>query len=190
MKNQLKLGIEITLLDKNGNIKYHLAKEADTLLKQFGTLLAGRLFKYYSVCKDVTGADASPTWNGFYSSDFGVNAAAGDDTTGLVAGSGDTIVTYTDFKLETQIPHSASGLYYPVMQITKDSPAEGHESITRLFENRGVGDITIKEIGLIYYCVTQWSGSPHMLIARDVITPVTLAPTDVMNTKYIISWLP
>ena len=189
MKNQLTLGIEITLQDKDGNIKYHLAKPADTLLKQFGTLLAGRLFKFYSTCKDTDGNVQTPPWNGFYQPGyFGVNAAAGDDITGLVAGSDDTAVTYNDYNLATKIPHSASGLYYPVTQISKDSPAEGHESVTRLFENRGAVDIVVKEIGLIY--MTNPGSQINYMIARDVITPVTLAPTDIMNTKYIISWLP
>jgi hypothetical protein len=335
MKNQLKLGIEITLLDNNGNIKYHVAKEADTFLKQFGTLLAGRLFKFYSTCKDTNGNDQTPPWNGFSAPGyFGVNAYAGDDNSGLLAGSNggsdvtdssyasassvsagvyvaagafdniistsppyrwaattiptplapewlkqdfgagnektiiqytlnnggvgpgevckdwtfegsnddlnwdvlDTqtdqypvtrtvyqfdnttayryyrilitaingsspcsiwememmefgpLVNYNDYSLSSKIPHNASGLYYPVMQITKDSPTEGHESVTRLFENRGVVDITIREIGLVY--ITYDVPHVNYMIARDAITPVTLAPTDVMNTKYIISWLP
>lgn len=337
MKNQLTLGIEITLLDKDGNVKYHMAKEADTFLKQFGTLLAGRLFKFYSTCKDTNGNDQTPPWNGFGAPGyFGVNAYAGDDTSGILAGSNggsdvtnstyasassthpsvvgpgggfdniidvggggihrwvsnalpslgspewlkqdfgagneqkiiqytlsnggngpnevikdwtfegsnddstwdvlDTqtsqmpilktvyqfdnstayryyrilitainggsnaaiyememmdfgpLVNYNDYCLSSKIPHSASGLYYPVMQISKDSPAAGSESVTRLFENRGVVDITVREIGLVY--ITLDIPHTNYLIARDAITPVTLAPTDVMNTKYIISWLP
>lgn len=336
MKNQLELGIDITLLDKNGNVKYHIAKKADTLLKQFGTLLAGRLFKYYSTCKDTDGNPQIPQWNGFGAPGyFGVNAYAGDDNSGLLAGNGSSIpadltntsyasassfattgyeadkafdnipgvpggnrwasagtfsgpewlkqdfgagnektivkytlsnnglgteiardwtfegsnddstwdtldtqtgqnpdnltvytfsnstayryyriyitaknvsgnpvsigememmeagptpVSYTDYCLAAKISHSISGLYYPVMQVSKDSPSEGHETVTRLFENRGAIDIEVNEIGLVYIT----GDIPHVkyMIARDIITPVTLAPTDVMNTKYIISWLP
>lgn len=143
MSKLIKLKYEVEVRDKLGKIKYREAKDADTLLSNFGEFFDKSVFqlgsKIYAgggipfTVKNIFNLDLTYTINA--NSPFVSVGEEALDITGLIVGSGDTAVTYSDYKLKTKIPHCSNGLYYYAQDLALDV-VEGQLVVSREFENR------------------------------------------------------
>jgi hypothetical protein len=147
MSKLIKLKYEIEVRDKLGKVKHHEAKDADTLLSNFGEFFDKSVFKLGSVgyygggipftVKDVFGTDHTLPINA--NSSFVSAGEEGFDLSGLIVGAGNTPVTYSDYRLKGKIPHSGNYLYYYAQDIATEI-VEGQFVVSREFENRnGIG---------------------------------------------------
>ena len=199
-KPNLSVEYEITVRDKNGKVIEHRREESKSLVKNFLLLLnAGFRISTSSVVD--TGGTARNTgagygwhrwYHGSYSSIDGYGgwsalAGAGDDTFGIVVGTGDTPVTADDYNLASKIAHGTdagqlsyneSVLYDPVVTGTAV-----RQEFRRQFTNNSGADITVKEIGLIVK--TNYDNYLVMII-RDVITPLTIPDGGKSMIRYYI----
>lgn len=127
------------------------------------------------------------------------NAPAGDDSYGLVVGSGTKAVEMGDYNLEAKIPHgTASGqVEYSetIVEGTTTYDNKAQRKIKRTFTNSGPDPVTISEFGLVvyhYYRVWDNGGSRRQgpvrfMILRELIDPpVTLNPGDMLTIELIL----
>lgn len=93
---------------------------------------------------------------------------------GLVIGSGTTPPTIDDYKMENAITTNlnAGGVTRSFNANTSNSSL----TVVQPIVNRGANTITISEIGLF----ARYDGASNgcILLSRDVITPVTIAPNE------------
>ena len=88
-------------------------------------------------------------------------------------GTGDTQVTYGDYKLDNIIALPQSN--YNVVDIKDENGEEIGLSLKVLCDNTTGSDVTIKEIGVYSGCNTQTSNGIPFLVMREVLnTPVTV----------------
>jgi len=124
-------------------------KETNTLTKNFYAFLrcamqdadtpvttVGGTIK---VCEEPSGINATFMF---------VAAPAGNDSRGMVVGTGTTSPTRTDYNIESKIEHGTDSgqLYYYACEVTH---SDDYVEITRTFGNESGADITIREIGII-----------------------------------------
>lgn len=108
-----------------------------------------------------------------------VDAAAGDDTYGIVIGSGSTPIDIDDYELETKIAHGsgAGQLDYGVCTI-HNFVVEGDVTtltLKRLYTNKGVSAVSITEVGYIVKTHdNDYLDSANVLQARDIIDEIVL----------------
>jgi hypothetical protein len=119
------------------------------------------------------------------------NAPAGNDTFGIVVGSGSAPVGWSDYNLASKTPHSSTGLAYGSSTYTgiTDEPNGGLFRIVRTFTNNGATPVTITEVGLVLgiHSTNPLLYPAPVLIARDLLsTPVTIAPNATATIRYII----
>ena len=127
---------------------------------------------------NVTGNRNSNAFSG-----AGFSGPAGNDTTGIIVGTGDAAYSFEDFKLDSQIPHGAGAgnlEYYVVARTQGYSDKKWTQTFERTFFNNSPVDITIKEVGLAYRA-QLFSGSTvaTLLLARDVLTTAAQVPAGV-----------
>jgi len=118
-------------------------------------------------------------------SDYRVIAGAGDDSFGIVVGTGTTPPAPDDHSLESKIPHgtSAGQLDYGATGVSTVAVRDNSIFIyiDRTFTNLSGADIDISEVGLITY-TAKW-----LLLARDVFSPpVTVADGAAVTIRYTI----
>lgn len=130
----------------------------------------------YNVCKTT---DGKPS-NGGYSwlrsimpNSLLLKDAPSSPATGvyIVLGTGTTPATAADIKLENVTED------YEIVTQTKDVPLKFSSSImtiTRVIRNTGNAPLTISEVGLYASYANTFTGA--MMLAREVIEPVTLQP--------------
>jgi hypothetical protein len=126
-----------------------------------------------------------------------LEASAGDDTLGIVVGSGSTAVTLNDYNLVSKIPHgtTAGRLSYgasTVQDMNMSNPTLWTFNIIRTFTNNSGAPIDIREIGLIGTYL-RISGTllttDKVMIARDALsTPITLQPNEQALIQYKINF--
>ena len=92
---------------------------------------------------------------------------------GIAIGSGTTAPTIDDFKMENAITTNlnAAGATRSFVADTNNSVI----SLTQPIVNMGESSITVSEVGI--FAAYNTSGA-CMLLSRDVITPVTIAPNE------------
>lgn len=130
----------------------------------------------YAVCKttDNTDAKASNSWlRAIMPSSLLLKDVPSSAATGiyLVLGTGTTPATAADIKLENITEE------YEVVTQTKDLPLKFSSSminITRVIRNTGNAPLTISEVGLYASYANAFTGA--MMLAREVIDPITLQP--------------
>jgi len=129
-------------------------------------------------------------------SPFGLFAPGGDDSFGVVVGSGSTPVSTTDYRLASKILHGAGAgqLDYGTHVVTSSfGSSSSYIDVARSFTNRSGGDVTVRETGLI--ARNLWGGlggqtavDVKFLIARDVLpTPITVKALGSLTVRYRIS---
>jgi len=116
---------------------------------------------------------------------YRVIAEGGDDSYGIVVGTGTTPPTPDDYTLESKIPHGtgAGQLSYGETGVSAVSAKDNniYLYIDRTFTNLSGADIDISEVGLITY-ISRW-----LLIARDVFSPpITVADGAAVTIRYTI----
>ena len=110
---------------------------------------------------------------------------------GLVVGSSDTPNTVNTCAMGAIIPHGnePGQLSYGAMIIDDPRNPSGTNywlfKIIRTFTNNSNESITVKEIGLIVRACDYNDVSTSFLIARDVISPVTVPPDTTLTVRYI-----
>ena len=130
----------------------------------------------YDVCKTTEGKSASasyPWLKQLFSALLPLKNAPSSSATGiyLVLGTGTTPATVADIKLENVTED------YEIVTQTKAIPLKFSSSminITRVIQNTGNAPLTISEVGLYASYANAFTGA--MMLAREVIEPVTLQP--------------
>ena len=111
---------------------------------------------------------------------------------GLVVGSGVTAFDFNDYKLATKIVHgTGSGqLSYGagVLPVLSYETKVWKSSHVRTFTNLSSAEITVNEVGLIWYGYF-FGGPGYMLLLRDILaTPISIASLAVLQGTYDLSY--
>lgn len=130
----------------------------------------------YDVCKTTEGKSASASYSWLkqlFSTLLPLKNVPSSSATGvyLVLGTGTTPATVADIKLENVTED------YEIVTQTKAIPLKFSSSminITRVIQNTGNAPLTISEVGLYASYASAFTGA--MMLAREVIEPVTLQP--------------
>ncbi|CDB79760.1 unknown [Coprococcus sp. CAG:131] len=130
----------------------------------------------YNVCKTTDGKPASGGYSWLRSimpNSLLLKNAPSSSATGvyIVLGTGTTPATAADISLENVTED------YEIITQTKDVPLKFSSSImtiTRVIRNTGNAPLTISEVGLYASYSGGFMGA--MMLAREVIEPVTLQP--------------
>ena len=110
---------------------------------------------------------------------------------GIVVGSSDTPNTVNTYAMGAIIPHGSEPgqLRYGSMIIDNPQNPPGTNywlfKMTRIFLNSSNESITVREIGLIVKTKDFNYTLAYFLIARDVISPVTVPPDATLTVRYI-----
>ncbi|MEM1878101.1 MAG: hypothetical protein QW669_04450, partial [Desulfurococcaceae archaeon] len=110
---------------------------------------------------------------------------------GILIGSNDDPVSYNDYRIKSPIYiHPIAGyIGYSKVEASLETLPDGKEAIVirRTFENRTTIDITIREVGLVFWTYSD-NAHRHVLIDRTVLSsPITLSPNQSALIKYIIT---
>lgn len=130
----------------------------------------------YDVCKTTEGKSASASYSWLrqlFSALLPLKNVPSSSAIGvyLVLGTGTTPATAADVKLENVTED------YEIVTQTKGIPLKFSSSminITRVIQNTGNAPLTISEVGLYASYANAFTGA--MMLAREVIEPVTLQP--------------
>ena len=208
--NELKLYLSYWHKDAKGKTIKYRRYRSDSFVGNFYKHIYNQLFKsslYQSVSISVRRTNAYIdnsiiNVNGesanFYLGTVGeLSASAGDDTLGIVVGSGSTAVTLNDYNLVSKIPHgtTAGRLAYgasTVQNMDVSDPTLWTFKITRTFTNSSGAPIDIREIGLIGTYL-RISGTllttDKVMIARDALSSsITVQPNDQVLVQYKINF--
>lgn len=108
-------------------------------------------------------------------------------TTGIVllVGSGQTAETYNDYCLETEISN-LSHVSYGITSLKKDNTEKKwYGYVTRTFKNDTSENIQVSEIVIYIMLQSAYSSSyksqKPVCVYRQVIDPVTIAPTEIQT---------
>jgi hypothetical protein len=197
----LETFIELEVRDASGKLLTFKRAKAKSLLAQFLGLLKGQFAVSWganvsgnSPVVDTSGTTRNcPCASGYlYYSGMLLNSGSGDSSYGLVVGTSDAPNAVNQYAMGAIITHgSGTGqLYYGSHTIENVTNPAGTNNwiirITRVFTNNSTSSVTVKEIGLI--ALSQDSGcqpTRYFLIARDVISPVTVPPGSTLTVRYI-----
>lgn len=136
---------------------------------------------------DITNTSRSITW--YNTTRCQVNGGAGDTNYGIVAGTGTTPVTMTDYELQTLIAHGTGSGQLSYGAVSFGSPTTDGKSryfeFERALTNSSGGTITVNEIGIHIYPTSQ---SYYFLFLRDVLDAgVDVDDTEILTIKYKVS---
>jgi hypothetical protein len=193
---------EIEVRDANGKLLTFRKFKAKSWLPQFLGLVKGQFMTVHGVntntgnapVTDTSGAvryypcvGSTSAWTVFMS----LYAGDGVGDYGLVVGSSDAPNTVNQYAMGAIIPHgnAANQLYYgaTTMENPQNPPNTNYWffRIIRTFTNNSGGSITVKEIGLIVRTNDSIPATRYFLIARDVISPVTVPNGATLTVRYI-----
>ncbi len=181
--------IIIEVRDKDGNLVVKRKEKMNSFLYNYYNIARVWAFKGTpTILKDTSGNNTSTinTWN--IENSKGADAPEGDDSFGIVVGSGSTPVNVqNDYNLANKISHgTGSGqLQYGATSMTDDMtnlPTMVLE-IKRSFINQSGDNVTVNEIGIILK-INDGSNDYYVMIARDVITATTVPNGGTLNVTY------
>jgi hypothetical protein len=116
-----------------------------------------------------------------------INAAAGDATYGIVVGSSNTALDETNYALVAPIDHGANAgeLNYGIMEfespvVDNVSSTQTKITISRLFTNDYVSNITIREAGI--NCIGKTAQRFNIL--RRLTSDILIAPSESFRIKF------
>jgi hypothetical protein len=162
--------------DGNGNLVSSITRPAHSYVKG----MAMYLYAQMAVASPGSSLDTGNTSRAWIAPNANINlgvsdAAAGDTTNGIVAGTGTNAVAQTDYALQTPIGNGAGSgqLMYGDMTFTVMATYEPNSSFTgtRILNNMSGGTITINEIGQYSWMYYGSSTKDYICIARDVVSP-------------------
>jgi hypothetical protein len=205
MGHPLETFIELEVRDASGKLLTFRKTKAKSLLPQFLGLIKGQFALTYTVPSGVgnsTVVDTSGAVRNYpYSVSSGTtyiywtgmqtNSGAGDSSYGLVVGTSDAPNAVNQYAMGAIIPHGngTGQLYYGSHSYENVTNVTGTNDwvirIIRTFSNNSGASITVKEIGLIVLTYDSVANGRYFLIARDVISPVTVPPGSTLTVRYI-----
>jgi len=157
------------------------------VLAPFGSSLPAVQGLKYTDGSDVVPVDWKDIDN---PGEYAVDAPAGDDNYGILVGSSDAAFSVDQYNLVSKIPHGtgAGQLEYDQTQlpgaVTSGNTIE--YQIKRYFNNRSGGDVTVREIGYAVKVVDAGGVEHYLLLARDVITAITIPDGGTLTVTYRI----
>ena len=152
-------------------------RECHSLLKGFIQMLTVQMAEVHQFIRDYTGTvkDVRAA-----SDSLGVNATTQTDQ-GIVIGSGDTVVTMEDYKLETQITTNISHLTVSFAVENPDSDT-WRLAVSRGFTNNTGADVDVNEVAL------YGAMYPYAYICMDrTLYAVTFSAGETLTMTYRIS---
>ena len=192
--------LELTVKKKDGSIREHRVMKSKSFVRQFLDLLmvqAGMVNEAsYHEIRDVNNTLIAVAFSG---ETFATDAAANDDTYGIMVGTGNTAPTISDYALETKIDDGvgAGELQYGGVTygLPTSSATESHFTITRDFSNASGGAITVEEIGLYVRAEYAWLGAyadrtdiltnyPIFMTIRDVTGGIEIPNGETLTVNY------
>jgi len=181
---------EIEVYDDKGNLIEKKSGKGDSILGNWVNLyMAIRAGQEYNF-QDTGGTNRYISNMAF--NNCGMLAPAGNDSYGILVGTGTTSVSMNDYALASKIPHgTGSGqLSYGDTSSYNDlSDTRWSVGLQRSFDNNSGADITINEIGMVMK-VNDGTNDYYVLIARDVISATTVPNGGRVTVKYWITWNP
>jgi len=197
----MKIGLRLTIYLSGRKV---LERESRSFVQNFARVLLGFASAAGGVVGNVRGVFASASvvgldgtpqtvwiewYGGTYSggTPMAMGAPRGDDSYGIVVGSGTDPVSYSDYRLGKQIrhgtgPHQLDYGTTTVTPVTVDTENKASFSISRVFTNRSGSPVTVSECGIIARSYWKDSGGVRQdikyLIVRDLIEPPITVPPD------------
>jgi hypothetical protein len=200
-EGELGAVLEITLKDKNGNIKEKWAKQSESYVENFLLLLMCQM-GCYSIMGGIDITDVNGDTKRIAASYkiFAAEALVNDASYSIVVGTGNTAATITDTALETKIAEGsgAGQLQHSLVRfgLPTSNATQSHFTITRDLSNASGGDITVNEIGLYQLCenikgslynnaVSNYRNTIIVLTIRDVISGgITIGNGETLTINY------
>lgn len=180
MSHGFGIEYEIIVKDRNGKIVGR-RKGRNSLLTNFALGFFQYALGSSSGLVAVSGVDTSGA-AGYIGATYSTgvmmpaSASAGDDTYGILVGTGTNVVTPADYSLQTKIAHGTGAGQLSYAGTSVLSPvtvgSTRYFDITRNFSNSSGADITINEIG---YAVQSLS-TYYIMMARDKLTSGLVVP--------------
>ena len=198
MKYEIKL--KTVIKDRNGKIISEHEQKCNTYVKNF-LLLLNSAFKLDSSPVVDTGGTARNAGARYYWSrwcdgnctvagcgGWSALAGEGDDTFGIVVGTGNTPVTADDYNLESKIAHGTDAGQLSYNETILYGPFVTGTAVVQVFRrqftNNSGTDITVNEIGLI---VKTSYDNYLVMIIRDVLdTPKTVPAGDSLDIGIVL----
>jgi hypothetical protein len=193
--------MEIVLRIEKLSGKCILEKDNDLVLRNLVRLLYHLFANYVSTftdpsitVTDVTGASYSSYWGSGTSGPCYVKNACGwnnqadvgQDTSGIVIGSGTTSPTRTDYSLQSKIAHGTGvGQIYYNRQ-SYELLTDYSFRLNREFTNAG-SDLSVAEAGLQYITLIG-SSNRTLLLLRDTFTPISVTTGNGIRVRYTFSF--
>ena len=181
--------------DVEGRTRFKLKQPSKSLLRNFARALYGVMYSTARshVTKLVDYAGNSHTFPYLYSvgaAFMRTKISEGVIRVGVAVGSGTKSVEFTDYDLDSIIPHGtgAGQLYYnacnPILVEESDYAVV---KFPRSFDNASNSNVTVTETGLFCRHHHYNDGYVDYLVARDLLeTAITLAPGETLNVRYEI----
>jgi len=201
MGHPLEAYWEIEVRDASGKLLTFRKFKAKSWLPQFLGLIKGQFMVPYGTSANKGNAPVTDTSGSarpypslgaaLYFTGLCLYADEGVADYGLVVGSSDNPNAVNQYTMGAIIPHgNASGqIYYGATSIENPYNPTGTNNwifrIIRTFSNNSGGSITVKEIGLIVKTRDTSGTARYFLIARDVISPVTVPTGATLTIRYI-----
>lgn len=117
-------------------------------------------------------------------------AVLGDDTQGVVIGTGSGATSFEDYTL-TKIAHGSGGgqMWYfafeEIIQTWNSGPRTWDIEMVRMFRNYSGGSITVNEVGLVGRYIYNTVSFDDCLVARDKLTSgIAVADDGVLAARY------
>ena len=173
--------IELIVEDKDGRVVEHVRKPMDSFVKNVNFLL-NIYDKNAWIVTDMSGAEAHVD-----PMTASVLAPAGEDNYGILVGTGSTPFDVTQYSLTSKISHGAGSGQLSYGEQSTVMGTETYEQWQRSFDNNSGADITVYEIGMACKTTKLADGTSethYILLARDVITPVTVPNGGRLTVKY------
>jgi|WetSurMetagenome_2_1015567.scaffolds.fasta_scaffold244258_1 hypothetical protein len=183
--------LEWTITHPDGTVKEYQVRKSESFVRQFIDLLMVQMMAVSEVLpsyiRDVTNTLREIAVS---SLNFQVTSATGDDSYGILVGTGNTPPTISDYALQTKIAHGVGAGQLQCGGVTFGLPTSNlttsHFTVTRNFANGSGSPITVYEIGLyvkgdspLPWLGQRWNSSlrNNFCTIRDVI----LAGINILN---------
>jgi len=176
----------VELKNKDGKVVKRLKFKSKSWVQNMALLLNGAFSSISFNLIDQLGNNVNVSPSTDVRAIFRVNAGSGNDTYGILIGTGTNAVSPSDYKLGSKIPNSTLPYSGTTVESLSGSSSGYSFTITRTFNNTGSDAITVSEIGLAISVVNT-----GILIARDLLSsPITVQPNQVLTVSYTISITP
>lgn len=185
----LKTLLKLELYDKDGNLIKKVEQPANTWVSNMLTSLWSYLNGGRNIMdgKDTGGNSITITIDDKPLRD--ITPGEGEDRFGILVGSSNTPYDMNQYNLQAKIPHGTEENKLKYREC-EGKVVDDSIYISRYFTNESGSDITVKEIGLAVRVVKYNTAEVlYYLLARDVITPITVPNLATLRVEYRIKVL-